>query len=573
MVNPKMRRADFNDRQEYGFDSAVPSRWPVRYSSSLNRNPNLTGNITFAAGVEGSMVKALSSTTPKSGSYSQFRKFFVVTVVKDIPLAGSFRPCADGECVSKASIGNISQVDAAIYPSITLSNTPGLSVSNAKKQVEGPFMTEIGLGAVGTQGLYGREQTVDKSDPMYGPVFNVNFREVFARLYSSSTSSADKRIILGRIVQIGLVNMQNAATFTTPEYWPNHNSPYMTEMIDIAAAVCDSPAVRTAYSACLASDIYHEKRLKQNGNNPNQNGDTPGGPNAKTGTRFVDATDIYFRTPPEGGAVQSSPSSGAHQPIIADQEPGQTPYTGGFIGFPMRLGSGSPNSGQNVNLHSRYATHGISNTASSAMAAPIASATRSVASLMSAADAGVVDRYARYHIGHYAGDWNLKDANQFGSGFFQMWPASVTEAYQDTRSSWAGVHPVWLGRPEQPLPPLLSKPGSGQIRMNFLETRVSNNGPLTGAQYRMRRVKGSGASGTELRNLIFYNTSAWNSPVSMSASANSITVSGLSSGLWQIQWRLQNASGWSPWSTNVQRRGDGAAEDGWPAGPRAVILI
>jgi hypothetical protein len=86
-------------------------------------------------------------------------------------------------------------------------------------------------------------------------------------------------------------------------------------------------------------------------------------------------------------------------------------------------------------------------------------------------------------------------------------------------------------------------------------------------------VSGSWQTSTELENLIFYNTTAWQAPVSMSTTATTITVSGLATGIWQAQWRLQNASGWGPWSTNVKRNGDGSASDGWPAGPRGVILI
>jgi hypothetical protein len=580
MVNPALRRANFSDRQTNGWDEYIVSRWPTRYSQSLNKNPNLSGNITFAAGVEGSIVKSLGVTSPISGSYSPIRKFFIVTIVKDIPIAGSFRPCCDGECTSKAAIGTEAQVDAALpyLPSINLGASIGTSLSNCLRLVEGPFMSECALAGSSSQGLYGREQTYDKSDPMYGPVFSLYLRDALAHLFSENTSAANKKTLLMRMVQLGLVHMQNAATHTTPEFWPAHNAPYMEDLINIAAAVCDSTTVRALYNACVATKIYHETVLRQDGSDSTKNGDTTGGPDAKLKRRFLDASDIYFRTPPEGGLVAFAPATESHTPIIADQEPGQTPYTGGMIGFPVRLGSGTPNSGQSTNLVSRYTAHYLGAASIGAMAAPIRSQTMKVANLMDSAYAGVIDRYTRYHQGYYAGDWDMNSPPEWDNNYFQRWPEAVTNAVVANRSLWSDVHPVWLGRPEQPFPPLVSKPGSGQLRMQFLDTRVSNNGPLTGAQYRLRRVKSSNVSGswqtsTELRNLIFYNTTAWQTPVNMSASATTITVSGLATGIWQVQWRLGNASGWGPWSTNVSRIGDGRAADGWPAGPLGVILI
>jgi hypothetical protein len=192
----------------------------------------------------------------------------------------------------------------------------------------------------------------------------------------------------------------------------------------------------------------------------------------------------------------------------------------------------------------------------------------------------VMDRYARYFQGHHDGRWSLEGTPQFVDKNWTIWDAYLLDLYNKTRAAYVADVPVWKGRPEQPFPPLVSKPGAGQLRIQFLDVRVSNDGPLTGAQYRIRRVKSSNVSGswqqnTELRERVFYNTpkTPWGDPVDVAADVKTVTLDGLATGIWQVQWRLRNARGWGPWSTNCGWAGDERASAGLPAGPRAVILI
>lgn len=585
MRDPIINRVDFKDRSGQGFDEAGEGRlngnWMGRhttYDESLNVNPNLKGNIVFSAGQEGSLYKALSMTVPDNTSRSCFRKFFILTVVREIPPEGAFRPSPDRDVKSKAAIATIAQLDAVSHPLVTLDHPVQYSVSQVQRYLTGPFMSPA-LGARPNSSLYGRDQTFEKNDPLYNAVFGQAVNAAHAHVMDSRTSAADRREIMAKMVQIGLDVMQAGAHFDRFEYSPAHSFSAFVGLVDFAATVVDNAAVRATYDKCVANDLFHERILKQ-GRDPSENGGNPG-TGTKTSLRFIDETDMWFRTPPEGTQSDVNWNKPIQTPFIPDQEYGEPgPYTGGHIGMPFRTGSGSPNGGYHSNMNMSYTRLGWINTPCQGLVACYDSPTRNGVDVANPILCAVMDRYARYFQGHHDGKWSLEGTPQFVDKNWTIWDAYLLDLYNKTRPAYVADVPVWKGRPEQPFPPLVSKPGAGQLRIQFLDVRVSNDGPLTGAQYRIRRVKSSNVSGSwqqnaELRERVFYNTpkTPWGNPVDVAADVKTVTLDGLASGIWQVQWRLKNARGWGPWSTNCGWAGDERASAGLPAGPRAVILI
>lgn len=585
MRDPIINRTSFKDRSGQGFDEAGEGRlngnWMgrhMRYEEALNLNPNLKGDIVFADGEEGSLYKALSLVTPDNTSRSCFKKFFILTVMRDAPPEGFFRPSPDRDVKSKKPVAVVSQLDLVDHPTVNITEPIQYSVSQTKRYLTGPFMAPA-LGARPNTALYGRDQTFEKNDPLYNAVFGQGVNAGHAHIMNSATGAADRREILAKMCQIGLDVMQTGALFDRFEYSPAHSYSGFVALCELAAACLDNPIVRQLHTRCVANNIFHEKVLKE-GRNPSENGGNPG-TGTKTSLLFIDETDMWFRTPPEGTQSDVNWNKPIQTPFIPDQEYGDPgPYTGGHIGMPFRTGSGSPNGGFHSNMNMSYTRLGWVTTPNEAHVCAYSSPTRTGVNVVSPVMAAVHDRYARYFQGHHDGAWSLEGVPQFVNKNWTIWDKYLLELYNKTRGTYVDEVPVWLGRPEQPFPPLVSRPGSGQMRIQFLSVRVSNNGALTGAQYRIRRVKASNVSGswqqnTELRERVFYNTpaTAWGSPVDISTTATVVNLSGLAAGIWQVQWRLQNASGWGPWSTNCGWAGDERASAGLPAGPRAVILI
>jgi len=586
MRDPIINRTSYKDRAGQGFDAAGSGNWMgrhTRYDETLNVNPNLKGNIAFGAGQEGSLYKALSLAGPDDTSRACFRKFFILTVVRAIPVEGAFRPSPDRDVTSKASIAHIGQLDAVTHPVVRLTGSIQYSVSQVKRYLTGPFMSPA-LGARPYSSLYGREQTFDKNDPLYNAVFGQAVNAAHAHVMSAETPAADRREIMAKMVQIGLDIMQAGAFADRFEYIPNHSFSGFVALLDFAAVAVDNPVVRETHTRCVASELFHERLLKQ-GTNWFENGGNPGTPppgeEPKTSLRFITADDVYFRTPPEGTQSDVNWNKPIQTPFISDQEYDFTgTRTGGMIGFPYSTGSGSPNGGYHSNMNASYRRLSWVTAASTGLVAAYRSPTRTGVDVVNPIRSAVLDRYARYFKGHWDGAWSLEGYPQFVNGNWTIWDAYLTDLYVKTRDSYVDEAPIWYGRPEQPFPPLVERAGAGTLRLTFLDVRVSNDGPLTGAQYRIRRVKSSNVSGSwqqnkELRERVFYNTpkTPWGDPVDVAADVKTVTLDGLASGIWQVQWRLRNARGWGPWSTNCGFAGDERAAAGLPAGPRAVILI
>lgn len=582
MRDPIINRTSYQDRSDQGFDAAGSGNWMgrhTRYNEGLNVNPNLKGNIVFAPGEEGCLYKAVSEIDPTNASRSCYREFHIITVVKQKPAAGAFRPSPDRDVKSKASIANVSQLDAVTHPIVTLAKLPPFSIAQTKRYLTGPFMSPA-LGARPNTSLYGRLQTFDKNDPLYSAVFGQAVNAAHCYIMDSRTSPADRLDLLVKMCQIGLDLMQAGANFDRFEYAPTHNFQSFVALIELAAVCLDNPQVRAVHAQCVANDIFHEKQLRQ-GNNPNVNGGVPG-TSGKTSLRIIDASDIFWRTPPEGLQAPDNMNKPIQTPFIGNQEFGQTPYSGGHIGYPFGTGSGTPNGGYHSNINMSYRRLSWVTVCAMASVACYNSPARTGVSVINDLTCFVNDRHARYMAGHFGNQWSLEGTPQFVNKNWTIWEESWLDLYNKTRSSYAAAAPVWLGPPEQPFPPLVSKPGAGQLRMQFLSVRVSNDGPLTGAQYRIRRVKTSNVSGSwqqnpELRQLVFYNNAPWNAPVDVATNVGTITLSGLAGGIWQVQWRLRNGNamhgGWGPWSTNCGYAGDERAGSGWPVGPRGVILL
>jgi hypothetical protein len=581
MLDPIINRTSYTDRASQGFDAAGSGNWMdrhTRYDETLNVNPNLGGDISFAAGQEGSLYKALSDPNPTNTSRSCYRKFFILTVVNEVPPEDAFRPSPDGEVKSKRSIATLEQLDLVSHPTVTLAELPELSLANTKRYLTGPFCSMC-LGSRPNTSLYGREQTFDKDDPLYSAVFGKAVNAAYAYIMDSRTPSEDRREIMAKMAQIGLDAMQAGAHFARFEYSPNHNYESFVGCIDLAAVVLDNPDVRTTYDKCVSNDIFHERILKE-GKTPDENGGNPG-TGTKTSIRFIDATDIWWRTPPEGLQSPDNMDKPIQTPFIADQEWGDSgTFTGGHIGMPFRTGSGSPNGGYHSNINMSYTRLGWITGMTRVLTANFNSPGRQGFEVANPVAIAVMDRYARYMKGHHEGKWSLEGGPQFVDGNWTIWEPFLLDLFEKTRGHYATEVPVWIGRPEQPFPPILSKPADSQMKIQFLSVRVSNDGALTSAQYRIRRIKSSNVSGSwqqnaELRQRVFYNDppTPWGNPVAIAPDAQQVTVTGLASGIWQVQWRLGNAQGWGPWSTNCGFTANEEAAYGLPAGPRAVILL
>lgn len=595
MRDPVSTRISFRDRALQGWDESgegtTNGNWMgrhQRYDHTLNVNPNLKGNISIADGGEAVFVKAVSDTSSAPNARRSIVNYIKhLYVVKTRPFEGDFPPTEDGRVFPKISLGNVAQLANVTHPIVTLTSLPKFSISQTKTYLEGPFLS-CSKGARPYSAIYGKEQTFPKNDPLYSAVFSQAVNAAHCYILDSRTSSADRLYLMAKMCEHG-ARLTQAGTDDAFEYSPSHSFAGFVSMIDFAATALDNPIMRQAYSRTVGNDWYHEKLLKQ-GSTWFVNGGEPGNPPAgvapKTSIEFIDSSYIWisqnnnwFRTPPEGTQSDTSIDDPIQTPFEAEQEwANGPPFSGGHIGFPFRTGSGSPNGGVHSNPNMSYSRLGWTNAVTDYFVCCYKSPSRRGVDVMGYVNIAVNDRYARFMEGHYDGRWSLKDGTEFSGSTWTEWEESWLDAYNKTRATVAVDAPIWYGRPEQPMPPLLTKPAAGQLRMNLLSFRCSNSGPLTGAQYKLRRVKSSNVSGSwannaELRNLIFYNTAPWNAPEEMSPTTNALTLSGLASGIWQVKWRLRNSLGWGPWSTNCAYAGDERATAGWPAGPRGVILL
>lgn len=583
MLKPIINRTSYPDRAEQGFDGYANGNHMgrhTRYNAALNVNPNLGGDIVFAPGEEGSLYKAHSLTSPTSSARSIFKAFAIVTIVNQIPPVGSFRPCPDRDTVSKAAIATIDQLDLVSHPTLNVAHPIKFSIAQTIRYLTGPFMSPA-LGARPNSSLYGQDQTHPKNDPLYNAVFAQAVQSAHAHIMNSATRPQDRRTIMALMCQIGLDIIQ-ANTTDRFEYSPAHSYSPWISLFDFAETCLDNAAVRAAAAAARLQDRLHEREIKQ-GRNANENGGNPG-TSGKSSLRFIDASDMWFRTPPEGLQSNVNWNKPTQTPFVPDQEWNTGgPYTGGHIGMPFRTGSGSPNGGYHSNPNMSYTRLGMANTFTQAIVGAYEVPTLSGVVVANPIEIQYCDRIGRYMAAHHdpADPCTLEGGPEWVNDNWTIWDRYVLQLWQHARPLMADEVPIWVGQPEQPFPPLVTSPSAGRLRVVMLPTQIANGSPITRREFRYRKVmegnpsnKVTSAIGNQnesLRDAIFYNRDTpWTTWQQLSGEAN---PTGLQSGLYQVQVRLVSALGASAPSTNCPWRYDCAAAYGLPAGPRALVYV
>lgn len=587
MLNPIINRTSYTDRADQGFDAAGSGNWMRRhtkYAEALNVNPNLKGDIVFPPGVEGSLYKARSLVDPTDTSRSCLAAFAIVTVVREVPPRDAFRPSPDRDVQSKASIATLAQLDSVTHPSFVINHRVQYSVEQTKRYLTGPFMSPA-LGARPNTSLYGRDQTFDKSDPLYNAVFAQAVAAAHAHIMDSRTSPADRRQLLASMVQIGLDILQ-ANTSDRFEYSPAHSYSPWVSLFDMAETCVDNAAVRAAAALARSHDRLHERVLKQ-GRDETENGGNPGTSGVMS-LRYITASDMWFRTPPEGLQAKGNWNKPSQTPFIPDQEWGTYgERTGGHIGMPFRGGSGSPNGGNHSNMNMSYTRLGMMNTLVESLVGAYRGPAINGVSVVSDIQIHYCDRIGRYMAAHWdpSDPTSLEGGPEWVNNNWTRWDQYMLQMWTVARAAMVPYVPIWTGQPEQPFPPLVTRQGSGHMRIVMLPTQIANGGTITRRQYRLRRVSasnfanrvtsnldGSPATNETLRDLLFYNPSTpWSAWSDFTGTAN---LTGLQSGFYQVQVRLGSSLGlFGAASTNVPYRYDCGTAYGLPFGPRAVDFI
>jgi hypothetical protein len=398
---------------------------------------------------------------------------------------------------------------------------------------------------------------------------------------NNATTPQDRRTIMALMCQIGLDIIQ-ANTTDRFEYSPAHSYSPWISLFDFAETCLDNAAVRAAAALARSRDRLHEREIKQGGS-PNQNGGNPG-TSGKSSLRFIDASDMWFRTPPEGLQSDVNLNKPTQTPFVPDQEWGTGgPYTGGHIGMPFRTGSGSPNGGYHSNPNMSYTRLGMANTVVQALVGAYSVPTMSGVTVANPIEIQYCDRIGRYMAAHHDPNdpCTLEGGPEWVDGNWTVWDRYVLQIWQHARPLMASQVPIWVGQPEQPFPPLVTSPSSGRLRVVMLPTQIANGTPITRREFRYRRVLSTNPSNKttspvagqneSLRDAIFYNPDTpWTAWQQFSGEAN---PQGLQSGFYQVQVRQVSAAGASAPSTNCPWRFDCASAYGLPAGPRAVVYV
>lgn len=511
------------------------------YTHTLNICPGISGRpaVAFTAGQEGSLVKAVGRDTlypSDTAGATPIEHMKILTVVNAVPLEGSFRPSPHSAVTSKAAPARVDQLRLDLIPRTTVSGLPTsgtYTLAAALDSVRGPWQTWLGAAHVVHQ-LWPRTSTNGVTEEaMYAPILGPQLMNAYARLVHSGTATNDFTELARRIVQIGLdYGSVPTTTSLTSSFWPIlHAQPLI-----VACALLPGLSVGNSALAARVGSIAP-------GSDP---WDINTGTEGRAVYRFVQAIDVTDGANPaktnsyipiEGRKPQDyhpdgDPAWPRHWPTLTEH-----------IGQVHRYVIGRSGVGTQPDMRYRP----IQSITDIGLAVSLLLGTKGGGAPVASVPAlfAYADKLVEWRRGHFAGTWDMTDGVELdSSGQDWAWPAQWMVDFYDAMRPLATAA-AYISTPEQPLPPLLTKPASGQMRIQRRNFRPANGSTITAWQYRTRVI----ASRSDA-NVYAAWSGGWTS------FSGDITLTGLAAGIYQVQVRAQNSVGWSPASTHIPSKGN-----------------
>jgi hypothetical protein len=550
------------ERLDNGWDSwqTDGSSSHMSFTDSLDRCPSRRGNMTFSAGQEGSVLKAIGVDTNYARTvswrpwYGPIDKLHCLTVVSAIPPAGSFRPSANANVTSKASLASINDVVLSRVPVLSLPRLPSqdynfLTLSNCLDTIRGRGNTSNGnyhnfhaLSHIRAQSMMPR-RAVWGSGVAYPAVLTQQLNACMYYAMRSGTSEVDRKTLIYGMVQMGLELHQTAAALPGSVGGSIFHATPMRMLAQFAAGLMSNSSLRNTIISVAKNGAKSEVLSDQ--------------------YRYISNVELA------GGSGQICPIEG-RDPRTRRQNasaswPWDFPFIDGHVGMPQNLTfktASSSDHGARVDSNKSGMYH-----VENFFGFYVQLATSNFAAL-EPIEIDTIDRFMYKWAGHYAGHWDMpanSNATEEWIGFVSDWRIyqHAMDIYNASRSQI--TRPVWKGQPEQPWPPKLSKTGT-TITVEVLRTRIGNGFPILEGQYRVRQ-----SSNRNMNTGGSWTTGSFTVPPA--GQKGTFTITGRPTGANQVQIRYRNAAGWGPWSLNLPYRADEAATAGHPAGNMAQITI
>jgi hypothetical protein len=533
----------------------------LAYTHSLNICPAIAGRgaVAFTAGQEGSLVKAVGRDalypSDVAGS-TPIDHVKILTVVNAVPATGGFRPSPNGAVTSKAAPARIDQLRLDLIPQAAVSELPttgGYSMQGALDAFRGPWLTSW-LGASHfVHQLWARTSHAQLAQPIYADVVGPYLNNAYARLVDTNTSTANRQLLARRLVQIGLdLAIPRAATIAR-NFWPM----VVAQPLIVAAALLPGASV-------MGETLKSRLGGMVPGNDPWQ---INLGAQGRAIFRVVTAADDTTLSSKAADRLLYIPISGRKpEEMHADADnswPRHWPTTQEHIGLVHRYVIGR--SGIGCQHDNRYKPIQSDVDIALAVALLIGGGPGGQAVADVPAIYWYADKLVEWRTGHFAGTWSMTPRRSLGfaqdrefSNTNDTWPPQWTATFYNAMRA-ISIAPLISAQPEQPFPPTLAMPAAGQLTVRLGRFTPGNGRPITGRQYRLRRI--ASRSDADV-----YATWSDAGPTSTAADrwrdfptgATTATVTGLTAGIYQVQVRVRNSVGWSPSSTHIPALGTDA---------------
>lgn len=229
------------------------------YTASLNVDPGATGSsIVFAAGEEGSVVKAISSTdSPPPYARQILSDMAVLTVVATVPADGDFRPGIAGS--SKASSWNVSDIDYSVLPDLSDPAAGKPSIATAKAGVARMFnvaRTTLLSGpgcrnvlATNNQDGYGQDIAFDVEKSMLSLLLNY--------------TDAEKETLAIGVIQYAIdlySRVQEGGRYPEKAFWMGGGNHALKPVVVMAACMLNDAGMKAAVNYALAPTVWQDDR-------------------------------------------------------------------------------------------------------------------------------------------------------------------------------------------------------------------------------------------------------------------------------------------------------------------------
>jgi hypothetical protein len=233
----------------------------MSFTDSLDRCPSRRGNMSFSAGEEASVLKAIGVDTNYARTvswrpwYGPIDKLHCLTVVRNVPKANAFRPSANANVTSKASLAATSDVVLSRVPILSLTRLPSqdysyLSLTNCLDTIRGRATTSNGnyhnfhaLSHIRAQSMMPRRATWG-SGLAYPAVLTQQLNACMYYAMRSGTSEADRKTLIYGMVQMGLELHQTAAALPGSVGGSIFHATPMRHLAHFAAGLMSSSTLR-----------------------------------------------------------------------------------------------------------------------------------------------------------------------------------------------------------------------------------------------------------------------------------------------------------------------------------------